>query len=161
MHNSTCVGGVDVRGDIPQHLLYFYHAGRRVLRTIELLHRTVHRRNLPHSVTVAYLPHLALRTNSNLLASFQRPPFPQWRRNTYCTSPAQANLIFTSANASTCRSRTFGVERTRDFPGTLFDSHYQRMHTPRPPSHGSILVFRIVAEDKERALAEAPKNMRR
>lgn len=88
MHNSTCAGRVDVRGDIPQHLLYFYHGGSRVLRTIELLHRTVHRRNLPHSVTVAYLPHLALRTNSNLLASFQRPPFPEWRRNTYCTSPA-------------------------------------------------------------------------
>lgn len=50
------------------------------------------------------------------------------------------------------------VERTRDF-----SRHFVRLALPThtPTSRGSIRVFRIVAEDKERALAEAPKNMRR
>lgn len=102
--------------------------------------------------------HSALRTNSNLLASFQRPPFPEQRCNAYCTSPAQANLNFTSANASTCRSRAFGRAYSRIFPALLFDSHYQRnaQSTP-PPSHGSILVSRTVADDKKQASQRPPK----
>jgi hypothetical protein len=81
MHNSACVAGVDIRGDNSQHLLYFCRTGKRFLRTIEpryFLHCTVYSRHLPqHAQSVAYLPRLALRTNSNLLASFQRPPFPR------------------------------------------------------------------------------------
>jgi hypothetical protein len=97
------------------------------------------------------VPRLTLRTNPNLQASLQRPPFPEQRCNAYCTSPAQANLIFTSANASTCRSRSFGRAYSRIFPALRSTRTINAMYNPRPPSHGSILVSRIVADDKEQA----------